>query len=296
MTKKLIFSTARPVILIIVIPWILLLITPFQLKLWDSLGVLGLILCIVGTVLFLISHWLVYRPDQWSAEQPVFGEPKRLVTHSLYRHVRNPNLLGIYFLLLGEASLFQSWPIFFYTILLAIPSVLQASTREESRLQQKFGEAYRKYKEEVPRFFPKTKTGKRFVAMLLVVVVTLVTFKSLYQSPIVGGETGIGHPLSHLITGVWTTGTCIWLFLGHSKRPIAQAFREDFDLSLAFLGLLMWGLSHLLLESVDAYLDWTQTGHASFNNIALKVNSGGWMLIATIGLIMWSVKALSHRR
>lgn len=179
MTKKLIFFTARPVILIIVIPWILLLITPFQLKVWDLLGVLGLLLCIVGTARFLVSHWLVYRPSQWSAEQPLFGEPKRLVIDGPYRHIRHPNLLGIYFLLLGEAALFQSWPILLYTILLAIPSALQASTREESRLEQEFGDAYRKYKEEVPRFFPKTETGKRFVAVLLVVVVTLVTFKSL---------------------------------------------------------------------------------------------------------------------
>lgn len=296
MTKKLIFFAGRPLILILVIPCILLLTTPFQLMVWDLLGVLGLILCIVGAALLLVSHWLVYRPSQWSAEQPLFGEPKRLVTHSLYRHIRNPNLLGIYFLLLGEASLFQSWPIFFYAILLTIPSVLQALTREESRLEQKFGDAYRKYKAKVPRFFPKSETGKRFVAVLLVVVVTLVTFKSLYQSPIIGGETGIGHPLAHLITGVWTTGTCIWLFLGRSKRPIAHAFREDLGLSLVFLGLLLWGLSHLLFESVDAYLDWRQAGHASFNNIALKVNSGGWMLIATIGLIICSVKALSHHR
>jgi protein-S-isoprenylcysteine O-methyltransferase Ste14 len=179
MTTKMIFFTARPAILIIIIPSMLLLITPFQLKVWDVVGGLGLILCIVGTGLFLVSHWLVYRPDQWSAEQPLFGEPKRLVTHSLYHHVRNPNLLGIYFLLLGEASLFQSWPIFFFAILLAIPSVLQATTREESRLEQTFGDAYRKYKAEVPRFFPKTETGKRFVAVLLVVVVTLVTFKFL---------------------------------------------------------------------------------------------------------------------
>src|SRR5688572_28607132 len=117
MTKKLIFFTARPVILIIVIPWILLLINPFQRRVRDLLGILGLLLCIVGTALFLVSHWLVYRPSQWSAEQPLFGEPKQLVTHNLYRYVRNPNLLGIYFLLLGEALLFQSWPIFFYTIL-----------------------------------------------------------------------------------------------------------------------------------------------------------------------------------
>lgn len=60
----------------------------------------------VGLVIFLWSDWQVYKPAQWPNDTPIpflAAKPSRLVTDGAYRHVRNPQLIGIDLMLLGEA-------------------------------------------------------------------------------------------------------------------------------------------------------------------------------------------------
>lgn len=75
-----------------------------------------------------------------------------LVTEGIFRRTRNPLYVGILGALLGIALLFAlDW-----LILLIIPSWFLLHfgvvVREERYLERKFGQAYRSYKESVPRY------------------------------------------------------------------------------------------------------------------------------------------------
>jgi protein-S-isoprenylcysteine O-methyltransferase Ste14 len=81
--------------------------------------------------------------------------PRRLVVEGPYRYVRNPMISGVIAILLGE------------TVVLGLPSMLiwlaaVAATNqiyfvfvEEPRLLRRFGDEYRQYRHNVPRWIPR---------------------------------------------------------------------------------------------------------------------------------------------
>jgi protein-S-isoprenylcysteine O-methyltransferase Ste14 len=77
----------------------------------------------------------------------------RLITDGVFGHTRNPLYVGISVALCGIGLVFDlDW-----VLLLIVPScVLLHSAvvvREERYLERKFGDAYRRYKARVPRYF-----------------------------------------------------------------------------------------------------------------------------------------------
>ena len=89
-----------------------------------------------------------------------FDPPKKLVIQGPYIHMRNPMMAGVLLVLLGEALFFGSvplgvWFLFFFGLcLVLIPAW------EEPDLEKRFGEPYREYKSQVPRWIPKTLSDK----------------------------------------------------------------------------------------------------------------------------------------
>jgi protein-S-isoprenylcysteine O-methyltransferase Ste14 len=85
--------------------------------------------------------------------------PKNLVIKGLYKHVRNPQYVGILAILFGEALVFQSATLLVY----ATPVFLIFHTAivyyEEPTLRRKFGESYRLYCDTVPRWIPRVRPG-----------------------------------------------------------------------------------------------------------------------------------------
>ena len=81
--------------------------------------------------------------------------PRELVIAGPYRHVRNPMITGVLLILAAEALLFRSWAltawwaVFFGGNLLYIPLV------EEPGLIKRFGDDYRAYTAQVPRWLPR---------------------------------------------------------------------------------------------------------------------------------------------
>jgi protein-S-isoprenylcysteine O-methyltransferase Ste14 len=76
-----------------------------------------------------------------------------LVTDGIFGRTRNPLYVGVSVALCGLALLFDlDW-----VLLLIVPSVVllhfAVVVREERYLEQKFGDAYRRYRERVPRYF-----------------------------------------------------------------------------------------------------------------------------------------------
>jgi protein-S-isoprenylcysteine O-methyltransferase Ste14 len=75
-----------------------------------------------------------------------------LVTEGIFGHIRNPLYVGMSAALCGIALIFAlDW-----LLLLMVPACVilhfAVVRREERYLEQKFGEAYRRYQERVPRY------------------------------------------------------------------------------------------------------------------------------------------------
>jgi len=78
-----------------------------------------------------------------------------LVINDPYRYVRNPMLLGVWFLLVFESILFSSMSIFFWFIVFFIVNIIYFKNFEEKELIKRFGVDYEDYKSKVSMLFPK---------------------------------------------------------------------------------------------------------------------------------------------
>jgi len=81
--------------------------------------------------------------------------PKKLVVRGPYRHVRNPMISSVLFLLLGEALMLQSWPIGAWVLFFFAVNTIYLPLSEEKALARRFGSDYLTYKDNVPRWLPR---------------------------------------------------------------------------------------------------------------------------------------------
>jgi len=112
-------------------------------------------LLILGTAPIAWSVATLVRESGTSGA--VGHRPGRLVTGGPFRYLRNPIYAGVGFLLLAVALVRRS-PSFLLAAILFAP-IIDAYVRqvEEPRLTARFGEAYRRYAEAVPRWIPRWK-------------------------------------------------------------------------------------------------------------------------------------------
>ena len=84
----------------------------------------------------------------------VIHEGHELVTHGIYRYVRNPIYLGLFIALIAGLPLYVASLRAFLVSLLLIPIVLNRIRLEEQLLTEHFGEPYLEYKRRVKRILP----------------------------------------------------------------------------------------------------------------------------------------------
>ena len=92
-----------------------------------------------------------------------WNPPKRLVIRGPYRHVRNPMILGVLLLLFAEAILLQSWPIAVWMTVFFIGNAIYFPLVEEKGLEKRFGNEYRIYKAQVPRWIPRLRPWRHAI-------------------------------------------------------------------------------------------------------------------------------------
>ena len=124
------------------------LVGPAQLLFWISMAAaaVGLFLAVWTVTLFI--KFGQGTPAPWDP-------PRKLVVKGPYRHVRNPMISGVLFLLTSEAMLFQSWPIFFWLTIFFFLNQIYFPLFEERSLEKRFGNDYLQYKKHVPRWVPR---------------------------------------------------------------------------------------------------------------------------------------------
>lgn len=81
---------------------------------------------------------------------------QKLVVYGMYRYVRNPMILGVLTVLLGEVIAILSWKILIWAIVFFFINHIYFLLYEEPDLEKKFGDEYREYKKNVPRWIPRS--------------------------------------------------------------------------------------------------------------------------------------------
>jgi protein-S-isoprenylcysteine O-methyltransferase Ste14 len=80
---------------------------------------------------------------------------QHLVVQGVYRHVRNPMISGVLFVLLGEVMITASLPLFCWFAFAGLLNAVYIPLSEEPGLVKRFGEEYQTYKRNVPRWVPR---------------------------------------------------------------------------------------------------------------------------------------------
>ena len=84
-----------------------------------------------------------------------WAPPANLVVRGPYRHVRNPMISSVLAMLAAESLLLGSWYIALWTVVFFVLSAIFFVRFEEPALEKRFGESYRLYKANVPRWAPR---------------------------------------------------------------------------------------------------------------------------------------------
>ena len=112
---------------------------------WTALG--------LGAALYLWCAWdFVSRGE--GTPNPL-DPPRRLVVAGPYRLVRNPMYLAVWLALLGHCLRWPAVPmvgLFVGSVVFVLAFVLGY---EEPALTRRFGDAYTRYRTQVPRFLPR---------------------------------------------------------------------------------------------------------------------------------------------
>ena len=118
-------------------------------------GLLGLIPIGVG---FFLWAWTVRLFATVGEGTLAPWDPtSNLVVRGPYRHVRNPMISGVLFVLLGEAAMFGSTALLIWAAAFFAVNALYMPVVEEPGLRRRFGDEYDAYRANVPAWLPRLR-------------------------------------------------------------------------------------------------------------------------------------------
>jgi protein-S-isoprenylcysteine O-methyltransferase Ste14 len=117
--------------------------------------VLGVFLIVAGVPMVLDS-FVRFAIQGLGTPAPVFPTTHLVVT-GLYRHVRNPMYVGVIAIIAGQGLLFGSQRVLGYGALVWMAFHLFVRGYEEPKLTKRFGEEYREFCRNVPRWMPRLR-------------------------------------------------------------------------------------------------------------------------------------------
>ncbi len=157
--KTIIFTIIVPGTVLVWMPYWLLssstVSSPLDSAVFRYFGVIPILL---GATIILWCAWDFTFAGKGTPAP--MDPPKRLVVRGLYRYVRNPMYIGVLSAITGEALLFQSLALIEYGAAAFVFTYLFVIFYEEPTLRRKFGESYKNYCKEVPRWIPRIFEAK----------------------------------------------------------------------------------------------------------------------------------------
>ena len=146
------FAVVIPATVTVYVPWLLIARTearPADGAAW----LVGALVIVIGAAL-LGMCFAGFIFDGRGTPAP-YDPPRRLVTGTLYRRVRNPMYLAVLTILVGEAVAFASWLLAAWAAAVAVIFHLFVILYEEPSLRARFDGAYEDYMRQVPRWIPR---------------------------------------------------------------------------------------------------------------------------------------------
>jgi protein-S-isoprenylcysteine O-methyltransferase Ste14 len=151
-----------PVVGTLVVPGAVVALTGSVAVGWGLPGALAALPVAAGAGLLALGLFLLVRTIALFAGRgegtlAPWDPPRRLVVEGPYRHVRNPMISGVLFILAGEAVLLGSLPVAAWLALFLAVNAVWFPLVEEPGLERRFGEEYRAYRAAVPRWLPRRR-------------------------------------------------------------------------------------------------------------------------------------------
>ena len=121
---------------------------PAQARFWLAIA--------LGTCGFTLAVWTtrLFRTVGEGTPAP-WAPPRRLVVRGPYRHVRNPMITSVLLLLGAESLVFGSWHLAGWMLVFFLGNAIYFPWVEERALERRFGDDYRHYRANVPRWIPR---------------------------------------------------------------------------------------------------------------------------------------------
>jgi protein-S-isoprenylcysteine O-methyltransferase Ste14 len=151
---KNLFSFILPITVLIIIP--IYIEQDFTIIPVNALIGLPLIIAGLSAMFLTISSFIRIGKGTLAPWSPT----KKLVIRGMYRYVRNPMIMGVMTVLIGEAIVFMSRNLLEWAGIFFLINTIYFIIYEEPDLEQKFGEEYREYKRNVGRWIPRLKPFK----------------------------------------------------------------------------------------------------------------------------------------
>ena len=153
-------SLILPITVVVIIPFLHVgHFRPIGLRLRFSVPFLqiplGTLVFCSGLALFVITIRLFVRKGKGTLAP--WDPPQKFITVGVYRHVRNPMICGVLFMLIGETVFFGSWSLLIWTLIFGVGNTLYFLLSEEPGLARRFGEDYLVYRRNVPMWIPRLR-------------------------------------------------------------------------------------------------------------------------------------------
>jgi protein-S-isoprenylcysteine O-methyltransferase Ste14 len=143
-------SFLLPVFVLIIMP---LLIESNFIFTMNIFSIIGLTIILIGFTTLILTIRMFIREGEGTLAP--WSPTKKMVVRGLYRYVRNPMILGVSLVLLGESTLFRSYRIVIWLVVFFITNHIYFLLSEEPGLMKRFGQEYVEYKENVPCWIPR---------------------------------------------------------------------------------------------------------------------------------------------
>ena len=145
---------------LIVIPGVLIALTHDSDPGWGFKGPWAYLPLLTGLGLAAGGLWLMYQAISLffrvgKGTLAPWDPPTTFVAQGIYRHVRNPMISGVLLVLLGEAAVLGSLSVFAWFASWSLSNLIYMPVVEEPALERRFGEPYRVYRANVPRWIPR---------------------------------------------------------------------------------------------------------------------------------------------
>jgi protein-S-isoprenylcysteine O-methyltransferase Ste14 len=132
------------------------------LGIWENAPATRIILPVIGAALIVLGLTLMLATIRLfvtigKGTLAPWNPTQKLVVQGVYRHVRNPMISGVFFVLLGESVGSGSLPLLGWAAFFIAVNMIYMPLFEEPGLVKRFGEEYEEYRRNVPRWIPRVK-------------------------------------------------------------------------------------------------------------------------------------------